>query len=324
MYDIPAILHEIDLYEALFCESLNRVQEFFYGVFDPKALELRLKGKDFKHVAKSNMIRKLAKQLSLYNFTDLEAGNDIKNTAQLERTLKNIKISKILLPLLSEFEESSGRTKQGDARRYELLNTTESEFKNVKTEACDRYDQDSKLIRLQAEANLIDRLVEEREKSSAKERPRKRDSIAFPNNQDIDPILLLPILEQSGMSKQEIKQLKFDIESSGKISTYQELYKYALSNSSMNIEPRSSSRDSRRLNKRKESSESRRSSSLHNPSFNAFREDLKPFREDKVVARKQPKSPKTSEVKFLPTSELLKSERSEHKLDRTCNFCLVC
>jgi hypothetical protein len=325
VYDISAILDESDIYEGLFNISLNRVQEFLYGVFDPEALKIRLKGKDFKYVAQSNVIKNLTKQLYLSRFIDLEAATELKDTEELERLIRRIKVNRILEPLMSELDESPTSYRLDDSfRRYDLLSTIETEYKSIKPELCDSYDESSKLIRLQAEANLIDRIVEERKKSTKKLRVRKHDSIAFPNNQDIDPILLLPILEQSGMSQQEINQLKSDIQSSGKISTYQELYKYALSNRASDIEPRSSSRDSRRYNKKKERSESRRSSSVHNPSFNAFREDLKPFQEDKISSRKQPKSPKTSEVKFLPTSELLKPDRSEHKLDRTCNFCLVC
>lgn len=325
LYDISAILQESDIYEALFYVSLNRVQEFFYGVFAPEALELRLKGDDFKYVAKTNIIKKLSKQLFLSKSIDIEATKGIKNTEQLERLIKGIKVSNILEPLVHEIEESPISYKLDDSlHRYELLHSIENEFKSFKTEPSDSYDEASKLIRLQAEANLIDRLVEERRKSSLKERRRQQDIIAFPNNKDIDPILLLPILEQSGMTQQELNQLKIDIESSGKITTYQELYKYILSNRDRDIEPRSSSRDSRRFNKRKELAEPRRSSSVNNPSFNAFREDLQPYQEDRIRPRKQPRSPKTSEVKFLPTSELLKPDRTEHKLDRTCNFCLVC
>jgi len=221
-FNLSKILEDHDIYHCLYECSLLRLKEFIYYINSIQALEIRLKGSDYA------VINKVLKKQDLNNLVK----NISKEGNQAELKKKNIEFSQIerdikfnlfLEQLCGDYEAKMNRSKKL-AEEFSSDSDDSGSEDGSGSKVTEENEMAFKLLRLQAEANRIDKRIEERDCFSNSER-LKKESIAFPNNKDIVPSMILPILDNSDLTPEELAQIKHEIEYQGRHLSYQDLYK---------------------------------------------------------------------------------------------------
>lgn len=120
---------------------------------------------------------------------------------------------------------TSKAAKAGDTSRPVKLQIEEVKVTKKMTEA---EIANERQLKLQAQANKIDRLISEVEMIKNAKNSKMKESSAYPNNKDVNPQVFLTMLEAANSDAKELKMLKEYLKSNGDSVTYQDTVKFLL------------------------------------------------------------------------------------------------
>lgn len=222
-FNLLKILEDHDIYHCLYECSLIRLKEFIYYINSIQALDIRLRGSDYENVDRA-MKKKSLNNFLVKNITnEVNQAELIKKNKEFSKIERDIKFNLFLEQLYDDYEAKMNKTKKF-AEEFSSDSDESGSEAGSGSIVLEQEEMAYKLLRLQAEANRIDRRIEERDCYSQSER-LKKESIAFPNNKDIMPSMILPILDNSDLTPEELALIKHEIEYQGRHLSFQDLYK---------------------------------------------------------------------------------------------------
>jgi hypothetical protein len=141
---------------------------------------------------------------------------------------KEIKKKKFLESLLNSEPEPSRESKKNIEKKGLVVKQELKINDSLRNEVIEKQNEKLRTIKLQAEANEIDRRMSERESEGFKRKRRTKESSAYPNSKFITPNMVMSLIQASNTSDEKIKRLEEYIYAEKETINYQDIYKFLL------------------------------------------------------------------------------------------------